>query len=253
MVASSPIPHINFSYHTDPLITQDFYIEGGGEGQVYAPTRGIGKGRGHGDCQAIDHDSSAPNKGVSQLSAVSQALPDVVSNISIAPIGDGQPPSPQAEEEIVCAATQDIQRGLWNWGKIGTLGITNIGLGSKSYGAEEDKYDYIEVDTWTFQNVMENKFEGVEALERRPMLVAQAKKWWLEPTFHGPRSCTLAAKVLRLLDVDQLLRIPLVGLSNYLLARADNFWVHVFPLAQKRWLERYASSYTETTHLFAIN
>ncbi|THF96309.1 hypothetical protein TEA_027835 [Camellia sinensis var. sinensis] len=35
---------------------------------------------------------------VSQLSAVSQALSDVVSNISTTPIEDGQPPSPQAGE-----------------------------------------------------------------------------------------------------------------------------------------------------------
>ncbi|GMP81051.1 hypothetical protein CsSME_00035899 [Camellia sinensis var. sinensis] len=103
--------HIGQSYHVDPLITHDFHIEregGRGEGQVHAPTRGTDRGRGRGSrrgqgCgvsrgqgrdRAIDHDSSTVNKGISQLSTVCETLPDVVSNISTAPIGDGQPPSP---------------------------------------------------------------------------------------------------------------------------------------------------------------
>ncbi|THG10516.1 hypothetical protein TEA_015463 [Camellia sinensis var. sinensis] len=118
-------PHIGQSYHADPLITQDFHIEGKGEGQVYAPTRRPGHGSRRG--RAIDPDRSALDEGVSQLSAVSQALSDVVSNISTVPIGDGQPPSPR-RKGVVRVAAQDIRRvyskrprrgpwkELWNWG-----------------------------------------------------------------------------------------------------------------------------------------
>ncbi|GMP83809.1 hypothetical protein CsSME_00037595 [Camellia sinensis var. sinensis] len=112
---SSPTPHITFTYHVDPLITHDFHIDGEGEGQVHAPTRGTGRGRGRG-CggrrgvsrgrgrgrrRAIDHDSNAADDGVSQLSAVCEGLPEVVSNDCTAPIGDVQPASTEAGEGVV--------------------------------------------------------------------------------------------------------------------------------------------------------
>ncbi|GMP27334.1 hypothetical protein CsSME_00003373 [Camellia sinensis var. sinensis] len=49
----SPTPHITFTYHVDPLITHDFHIDGKGDGQVHAPTRGTGKGRGCGSRRGV--------------------------------------------------------------------------------------------------------------------------------------------------------------------------------------------------------
>ncbi|CAL5361863.1 unnamed protein product [Camellia sinensis] len=123
---SSPTAHITFTYHVDPLITHDFHIDGEGEGQVQAPTRGTsrgrgcggrrgvsrgrGRGRGRGRRQAIDHDNNAADDGVSQLSAVCEGVPEVVSNDCTAAIGDVQPASTEASEGVVRAATQDILR-----------------------------------------------------------------------------------------------------------------------------------------------
>ncbi|XP_028115994.1 uncharacterized protein LOC114313781 [Camellia sinensis] len=115
---SSPTPHITFTYHVDPLITHDFHIDGEGEGPVHAPTRGIGRGRGCSDRRGVsrgrgrgrDHDNNAEDDGVSQLSAVCEGLPEVVSNDCTAPIGDVQPASIEADEGVVHVAAQDIQR-----------------------------------------------------------------------------------------------------------------------------------------------
>ncbi|XP_028079460.1 uncharacterized protein LOC114281219 [Camellia sinensis] len=97
---SFPTPHMTFTYHVDPLITHDLHIDGEGEGQVHAPTRGTGRGRGcggrrgvsrgrgRGRRQAIDHDNNAADDGVSQLSAVCEGVPEVVSNDCTAAIGD---------------------------------------------------------------------------------------------------------------------------------------------------------------------
>ncbi|KAL7203038.1 hypothetical protein ACSBR1_034479 [Camellia fascicularis] len=128
MARSSPTPHITLSELDDPLITNDFHIEREGEGQVHAPTRGTGRGRGCGDrrgrgrgvrrgrsrgrgqSRAVDRDSSAADVGVSQISAVYEGLPVVVLNICTVTIGDGQPPSKEAGEGIVRASPLDIQR-----------------------------------------------------------------------------------------------------------------------------------------------
>ena len=48
--------------------------------------------------------------GVSQLSAVCEGVPEVVSNDCTATIGDVQPTSTEAGEGVVRAAAQDIQR-----------------------------------------------------------------------------------------------------------------------------------------------
>ncbi|GMQ07340.1 hypothetical protein CsSME_00051566 [Camellia sinensis var. sinensis] len=122
MAPSSPMLHLTLSELHDPLITHDFHIEGDGEGQVHAPTRGTGRGRGRGSRRgqgrgvsrgrgrAIDHDSSAVDAEVSQISAVCEGLPAVVSNICTATIGDRQPPSEEASEGVVRATPLDIQR-----------------------------------------------------------------------------------------------------------------------------------------------
>ncbi|CAL5381974.1 unnamed protein product [Camellia sinensis] len=55
-VPSSPTRHITFTYHVDPLITHDFHIDGEGEGQVHAPTRGTGRGRGCGGHRGVSRD-----------------------------------------------------------------------------------------------------------------------------------------------------------------------------------------------------
>ncbi|CAL5346748.1 unnamed protein product [Camellia sinensis] len=111
---SSLTPHITFTYHVDPLITRDFHIDGEGEGQVHAPTRGTGRGkgrwRGRRRRQAIDHDNNAADDGVSQLSAVCEGVPEVVSNDCTTAIGDVQPASTEAGEGVIRAAAQDILR-----------------------------------------------------------------------------------------------------------------------------------------------
>ncbi|GMP99679.1 hypothetical protein CsSME_00047061 [Camellia sinensis var. sinensis] len=89
-VPSSPAPHITFTYHVDPLITHDFHIDGEGEGQVHAPTRGTGRGRGCGDRRG--------------LSVVCEGVPEVVSNDCTTAIGDVQPASTEAGEGVILDA-----------------------------------------------------------------------------------------------------------------------------------------------------